>query len=78
MIFVKIIIDNKLLYDGNAQVVYLNTTDKGIMALQEGCPNYVLKIVEAVNVMLSNNKTQKFQIKEAIANFNNNTLEIIG
>ena len=48
------------------------------MALQEGCPNYVLKIVEEVNVILSNNKTQKFQIKEAIANFNNNTLEIIG
>lgn len=78
MILVKVIIDNKLLYDGNAKEVYLNTIDKGIMALQEGCPNYVLKIVDSIKIILLNNKTQAFKIKEAIASFNNNTLEIIG
>ena len=78
MLLVKVIIDNKLLYNGNAEEVYLNTIDKGIMILQEGCPNYVLKIVESIKITLLNNKTQTFQIKEAIANFNNNTLEIIG
>ena len=78
MILVKIIIDNKILYDGNAQAVYLNTTDKGIMALQEGCPNYILRITESIEIILSNNKKQTFQIKEAIANFNSNLLEIIG
>ena len=78
MLLVKVIIDNKLLYDSNAKEVYLNTIDKGIMILQEGCPNYVLKIVDSIKIILLNNKTQILQIKEAIANFNNNVLEIIG
>ena len=67
-----------MLYDGNAQAVYLNTIDRGMMALQEGCTNYVLKITGSIEVILSNNKKQTFQIKEAITSFNNNVLEIIG
>ena len=78
MILVKIIIDNKSLYGGNAQEVYLKTIDKGLMALRKGCPNYVLKIVESVEVIQANNTKQVFKINEAIANFNNNVLEIIG
>lgn len=78
MILVKVIIDNKKLYDGNAQVVYLNTIDKGIMALQAGCPNYVLKIEKSIEIVLSNHTKQVLQVNEAIANFNNNVLEIIG
>lgn len=78
MILVKVIIDNKLLFDSNAQVVYLNTEDKGIMGLQAGCPNYVLKIKESIEIILQGNKKQTFTVNEAIANFNNNKLEIIG
>lgn len=78
MILVKVIVNNKLLYDGNALNVYLNTVDKGIIILQKGCPNYVLQIIESIKITLKNNETKVFAIKEAIANFNNDKLEIIG
>ena len=78
MILVKVIIDNKMLYNSNDKAVYLNTIDKGIMALQARCPNYVLKITGYIEIILLNNNKQIFQIKEAIANFHNSVLEIIG
>lgn len=78
MILVKVIIDNKLLYDDNAKMVYLKTIDKGIIGLQDGCSNYVLKIIDSLEITLPNNTKQILKIKEAIANFNNNKLEIIG
>lgn len=78
MILVKIIIDNKLLCNDNAQSVCLNTPDKGTIELQQGCSNYVLTIVNQITVKLLNDETKTFQIKEAIANFNNDILEIVG
>lgn len=78
MILVKIIINNKLVYNDNAQLVYLNTTDKGNMELQQGCFNYVLRILDPIKVKLLNDEIKSFQIKEAIANFNNDILEIVG
>lgn len=78
MILVKIIINNKLLYNDSAQSVCLNTNDKGNIELQQGCSNYILKIVDSINVKLLNDETKTFKIKEAIANFNNDILEIVG
>ena len=77
MIKVKIIINNNILYDSNAQLVYLNTIDKGIIELQSGCSNYILKIIDTIKIVKDNN-TKVFNIKEAIANFSNDILEIIG
>ncbi|MBR1944019.1 MAG: hypothetical protein IJ848_00915 [Alphaproteobacteria bacterium] len=78
MILVKIIIDNKLLYNDNAKSVNLNTTDNGNIELQQGCSNYVLTISDSIKVKLLNDEVQIFQVKEAIANFTNNVLEIVG
>ena len=58
MILVKVIVNNKLVYDSKAEVVYVNTIDKGIMALEENCPNYVLKIKDSVNIILQNHNKQ--------------------
>ncbi len=77
MINLKVIKNNKVIYNGNVIKVLVSAENLGIVEFQQGCANAIYKIYGDVMYTTEQNKKQIININDGVINVSPDHIEVI-
>ena len=78
MVNLKIIKNNKIIYNGDIIKVSVNAENLGVVEFQQGCANAIYKIHGDVRYITSQKNTEVINITDGVVNVSPDDIEIIG